>query len=147
MPVLVDTSVWSLVLRRSQGNLSSAQQRVRVELTELIQQGVARLIGPIRQELLSGIRDQGQYERLRDHLRAFDEPALIVEDYEEAARMRNLCRSRGVSGSAIDFVMCAAGARRNWPIFTSDKDFVRYARFLPIRIHVPRDRPSPASGA
>ncbi|MFO7766132.1 MAG: hypothetical protein R6V33_06850 [Pelovirga sp.] len=54
MNVLVDTCIWSLALRRKK----SEQDAVVNELGELISEGRAQLIGPIRQELLSGIKNK-----------------------------------------------------------------------------------------
>jgi hypothetical protein len=140
MTVLVDTSVWSLALRRQARQLTVQQKHLCDELAELIREARARLIGPVRQELLSGIRSEAQYERLRRALRAFEDPALAVEDYEEAARVTNLCRARGVAGSPTDFLICAVALQRQWPIFTTDDDFRRYARLLPLQLHEPRSR-------
>jgi len=140
MMVLVDTSVWSLALRRRARDLAPEQKRIRQELAELIREGRAQLLGVVRQELLSGIRGETQYEGLRADLRAFDDPRMTVDDYEEAGRAHNRCRARGVAGSTIDFLVCAAALRRDWPIFTTDQDFLRYARCLPIRLHHPRHR-------
>ncbi|HUY13878.1 MAG TPA: PIN domain-containing protein [Terriglobia bacterium] len=140
MTVLVDTSVWSLALRRRSRRLSGEEELVRDELAELIREGRAQMIGPVRQEVLAGIRDRSQYERLRRDLRAFDDPRLVVEDYEEAARASNECRAAGVGGSAVDFLICAVALRRNWPVFTTDKDFARYASHLPLRLHQPRPK-------
>jgi len=61
MMVLVDTSVWSVALRRQAGQLTAGEGAVREELAELIREGRARLIGPVRQEVLSGIRTEAQY--------------------------------------------------------------------------------------
>ncbi len=135
MMVLVDTSVWSLSLRRQARSLTQAQKRVLGELAELIGEARARLIGPVRQELLSGIRTEAQYQRLQQALRAFEDPALAVEDYEEAARLTNVCRSRGIAGSPTDFLICSVALRREWSIFTTDQDFLRYSRLLPLRLH------------
>lgn len=138
MTVLVDTSVWSLALRRRSRSFSAEEEPVRDELAELIREGRAQMIGPVRQEVLSGIRSRRQYERLREDLRAFEDPRLGVRDYEEAALASNDCRAAGVSGSAVDFLICAVALCRNWPVFTMDKDFARYARHLPLRLHSPR---------
>ncbi len=135
MLVLVDTPIWSLALRRRDTDLSSREQRLTASLRELIRDARAQLVGPIRQELLSGIRQEASFTKLRDQLRAFDEPRLDVADYEEAARMNNQCRSRGVAGSAVDFLICAAALRRNWQIFTTDRDFTRYAAILSLKLY------------
>ena len=107
------------------------------ELTELIREGRACLVGPIRQEVLSGIRDRGQYERLRDRLREFVDLALATVDFERAAELSNLCRRKGVQGSPTDFLICAAAERHGASIFTTDADFPLYARHVPIVLHVP----------
>jgi predicted nucleic acid-binding protein len=133
--VLVDTPIWSLALRRTSTDLSAREQRLTAALRELIREGRAQLVGPVRQELLSGIRQESSYRKLRDHLRAFDEPNLEIADYEEAASINNQCRARGVAGSAIDFLICAAASRRDWQIFTTDKDFTRYAAVASLKLY------------
>lgn len=134
MNVLVDTSVWSLALRRRR--LIRAPETS--ELAELVREGRVSLLGPVRQELLSGITDEKQYTMLRDHLRAFPDVALDPGDYEEAATFFNRCRARGLQGSNTDFLICAAAARRQLGILTTDVDFRHFAKLLPIRLHAPR---------
>jgi predicted nucleic acid-binding protein len=107
MMVLVDTSVWSLALRRKQADLSPAEEKLKISLQELVQDGRAQIVSPVRQELLWGIRVDETFRKVREMLRAFDEPQLGVEDYEEAARMNNVCRTRGIAGSPVDFLICA----------------------------------------
>jgi predicted nucleic acid-binding protein len=135
MLVLVDTPVWSLALRRTSTDLSPGEQRLTAALQELIRDGRAQLPGPVRQELLSGIRREPSFRKLRDQLRAFDEPRIEVADYEEAAHINNQCRSRGIAGSAIDFLICAAASRRDWQVFTTDQDFTRYASVIPLKLY------------
>ena len=139
MDILVDTSVWSLALRRRPGALNVDQKRILAELHRLVDEGRARLIGPIRQEILSGIRDSDQYERLRQNLRAFPDGSIDVPDFETAARFSNICRAKGIAGSAVDFLICAVAADRKWPIYTEDGDFREYSRLLPIQLYGPRD--------
>lgn len=135
MMVLVDTPVWSLALRRRPEHLSAQQQQLTDALAELIGEGRVQMLGPIRQELLSGIREEAQFRKLRDHLRAFPEHPLEASDYEDAADMNNRCRAKGIAGSAVDFLICAAAHRRSWAIFTTDRDFQNYASVLPLRLH------------
>ena len=135
MMVLVDTSVWSLALRRKQSDLNPKEQDLKSALQELVVDGRAQIVGPVRQELLSGIRAEDTFRRVRDALRAFDEPQLRFQDYEEAARMSNTCRARGIAGSAIDFLICAVAHLRHWEVFTTDRDFVRYGKVLPLRLY------------
>src|ERR1700676_74898 len=134
MMVLVDTPVWSLALQRRPEHLGDQEQQLTQALAELIREGRAQILGPIRQELLSGIREEAQFRKLRDYLRAFQEHPLEMADYEEAAHMNNRCRARGISGSAVDFLICAAAHRRGWTILTTDRDFQNYASVLPLRL-------------
>jgi predicted nucleic acid-binding protein len=133
--VLVDTPVWSLALRRKPADLNARERALTQTLAELIREGRAQMMGAIRQELLSGIREEERFHKLRNYLRAFEEPGIEVLDYEEAARMHNLCRGRGVAGSAIDFLICAVAQRRDWHILTTDRDFERYGRVLGLKLY------------
>jgi predicted nucleic acid-binding protein len=135
MMVLVDTSVWSLALRRKPGDLNARERKLSIGLAELIREGRAQIVGVIRQELLSGIREAERFEKLRDYLRAFDEPLLEIADYEAAAEAHNRCRSRGIAGSAIDFLICAVALRREWQVFTADSDFEAYRKVLAVRLY------------
>jgi predicted nucleic acid-binding protein len=135
MTVLVDTPVWSLALRRKSAHLNAREQVLTGALAELIREGRAQMMGAIRQELLSGIREEERFHKLRNYLRAFDEPGIEIVDYEEAARMHNVCRGRGIAGSAIDFLICAVAQRRDWHIFTTDRDFDRYGRVLKLKLY------------
>ena len=131
MKVLVDTSVWSLALRRREG---SEPAHVK-ELESLIADNRVQMIGPIRQEVLSGIRNEAQFKTLETHLSAFPDLPLTADDYVAAARFFNLCRAKGIQGSNTDFLICAVAARHRMAIFTTDKDFVSYAKYLPIALH------------
>ena len=136
MLVLVDTPIWFLALRRKSENLNRRELSLTQALQELVRDGRAQLIGVVRQELLSGIRDPQRFETLRNYLSAFDDPALAAGDYETAAGMHNRCRGRGVTGSAIDFLLCAVAELRHWQIFTTDKDFEHYRRVLGLTMYV-----------
>jgi len=130
--VLIDTSVWSLVLRR---RFPLRDEAVADELKRLIVNYRVVMIGPTRQELLSGIRTHEQYEGLRDKLRAFPDLRLHSDDYELAAQFFNQCRGRGVQGSNTDFLICAVAARRDTSVFSTDRDFEAYERILQVRRH------------
>lgn len=134
MRVLVDTGVWSLALRRKQFSEDPAVPALR----QLIHEGRAHLIGPIRQEVLSGIRERAQFERLRDHLRQFPDLPVETADHERAAEFFNVCRAHGIQGSNTDFMICAVAHRCGMPIFSTDGDFPLFVPHLPIQLHVPR---------
>ena len=123
MNILIDTSVWSFALRRKKESLSTTEKSTVAELSELIREGRARIIGLVRQELLSGIKSAEQYEKLRVYLRAFPDEVVDTTDYEEAARAGNRCRAAGVVVSIVDILLCAVAIRREWALFTTDPDF------------------------
>jgi predicted nucleic acid-binding protein len=131
MKVLVDACVWSIALRR---NDASGGPEV-AELMELVKELRVQLIGPVRQEILSGIKSIDQFIKLRDHLRPFPDLELTSGDFESAAEFYNLCRGRGVQGSNTDFLICAVAVRHQMPIFTIDADFTFFQQHLPIKLH------------
>ncbi len=132
MKVLADTLVWSAAFRHTK----EAASPLRSELEWLIAHGAVALMGPIRQELLSGIKKPGQFEQVKDALRSFPDVPLQTEDFETAAQYFNLCRSKGVQGSMTDFLICAVAVRGQMEIFTTDRDFQHYRKHLPIALYV-----------
>jgi predicted nucleic acid-binding protein len=132
--VIVDTSVWSLALRRRRATPTPEA----LELAELVREGRAVVVGPVRQELLSGIADVRQFETVREALRAFPDLSLLAEDYETAATFFNQCRAKGIQGSNTDFLIVAIAARHKLGVLTTDADFVRFAKLLPFALHGPR---------
>lgn len=137
MKVLIDTSVWSLALRKKQKN--EEDNRIVRELQELIRELRVVMIGPIRQELLSGISDSAKFRQLRDKLRAFDDAELNSADYEIAAEVSNTCRRKGIQGSHTDFLICSFSINNKCPVFTLDKDFDLYKRHIVLSLHTIRD--------
>jgi predicted nucleic acid-binding protein len=132
--IIVDTSIWSLALRRGAPR-DTVEER---ELAELVREGRVLMLGPVRQEILSGIRAEDQSRTLRDRLRAFPDVALATKDYEDAATCFNRCRAKGLQGSNTDFLLCAVALRLNAAILTTDKDFEGFARVLQLKLHRPR---------
>jgi hypothetical protein len=107
---------------------------VTKKLADLVNDARAVLIGPIKQELLSGISRPDQFETLKDILGAFEEIPLKSVHFEKAALFCNTCRNKGVQGSTIDFLICAVAHTENLVVFTVDRDFQHYARHLPIKL-------------
>lgn len=142
MRVLVDTSVWSEALRRAK----KIESDVVREFRSLIVEHRVDIIGPIRQELLSGLREDALFEILDKHLIAFPDLTLVSEDYITAAKFFNICRAKGIQGSNTDFLICAVAVRRQLALYTTDNDFVFFAKHLPIVLHETRtfDKTNPA---
>ena len=135
MKVLVDTCIWSLVFRRDNNLENSFYAR---EVNELIDDFRVQLIGPIRQELLSGIKSKKQYEELKQYLAAFPDAPIRTSDYELAAELYNICRKKGIQGSSIDFLICSLAIQNDYEIFTIDKDFKYFKKCIPINLYIPK---------
>ena len=131
MKVIVDTSIWSLALRRK----NRIDPPVVNALEELITDGRVQMIGAIRQEILSGLKSKAQFNRLRNILRAFPDLNHSPDDYELAARFYTTCRSAGIQGSNTDFLICAAAVRHDMNIFTNDNDFALFQKHIDISIY------------
>ena len=131
MNIIVDTCIWSLAFRRKK----NASLTEVIILTELIKDSRVQILGPIRQEVLSGIKSKDQFFLLQDKLRAFPDLQLFEEDYEKAAEYFNLCRSNGIQGSNTDFLICAVALRSNMPVYTIDNDFKYYQKFLDFSLY------------
>ena len=131
MKVVVDTSVWSLALRRNtpMDAISAANL-----LRDLITDGRVAMLGAVRQEVLSGIRQTEQFTRLRDYLHAFPNLELTTQDYELAAEFYNTCRSHGIQGANTDFLLCAVAHRRGYSILTTDRDFESFQAYIPVML-------------
>jgi len=134
MRLLVDTSVWSLALRRrATAHISSAESRLVNALTEAISDGRVVMIGPIRQELLSGIKEAAQFQKVKSALEPFRDEPIATTDYEEAAESYNLCRSHGVECGPVDILICAVAWKRRWDVLTSDAAMKRRLEIIRLR--------------
>ncbi|MFO0775675.1 MAG: PIN domain-containing protein [Nitrospiraceae bacterium] len=85
------------------------------------------LLGNILQELLDGLRSSKQCDRLLAVLEPFPMLDLDRGVYVAAARLRSVCRARGVNAGPIDFLIAAACCQYGFPLLTADKDFSRIA--------------------
>jgi hypothetical protein len=131
MKVIVDTCVWSLSLRRrNQSPLNTGEQQMLTGLREAIQNRRATILGPIRQEILSGTRDATQLTKAADLLDPFRDEVIETSDYIEAARLFNLCRARGVQCGPIDILICAVAAQNCYGILTYDQGLLRCMEIL-----------------
>jgi predicted nucleic acid-binding protein len=124
--MLADTSVWSLALRRRDAaSLSQEEQKLKAELTQAIQDGRVVMVGLIRQELLSGIKEHAQFEKVKSALAPFLDEQIDITDHEHAARLYNECRSQGLEVGPVDMLICALAMRRNWQVLSNDSGLNR----------------------
>ena len=98
-----------------------------------------QIIGAVRQEILSGIKLNKQFDLLKVYLSAFSDLNLSAMDYETAAEYFNILRSKGIQGSNTDFLLCAVSVNHELPIFTLDNDFKRFQEYLPIKLYIIRN--------
>jgi len=128
MKVLVDTCIWSQVLGHK-----NPDKELTKKLHDLISDARVSIIGPIRQELLSGISNAKQFNHLKELLFSFEDIPLEIHHFVTAVEFTNICRKQGIQGSTIDFLICAVAYLENLIIFTSDKDFENYKKYLSIK--------------
>ncbi|MBC8552927.1 MAG: PIN domain-containing protein [Candidatus Brocadiales bacterium] len=129
MKILADTCIWSQVLRKKTPDLNLTKQ-----LKDFINDGRVVIIGPIRQELLSGISNPSQFNKLKHTLSFFEDIVLKTDHFVKAAEFSNLCRKNGIQGSTTDFLICAVANLEKLSIFTVDSDFINYNKYLKIKI-------------
>jgi len=130
MKVLVDTSIWSYALRSPKLEFIDKVNTLK----NLINDQRTMILGVIKQELLSGYRDKNKFNKLVNKLKPFNNIPILEQDYIQAAEFSSTCRSKGVQGSPIDFLICAVAHRLDITIFTTDKDFTHYQKHIPINL-------------
>ena len=130
MSVLVDTSVWSIALRRDH---PPARREIET-LRAAIERGDACLLGIILQEVLQEFPSSDRTRRLVEHLSPFPILALHRGDYIYAVEIRNRCRVKGLAISTIDAKIAAAAINHRCALLTFDRDFAGIARHFPLRL-------------
>jgi len=132
MNILIDTCIWSAALRK---RATSETAPLISELKKLLFHGQGILPGIVRMEILSGLPNPSDFSRIRTELRKWEDFPVGSQDYESAAEMLTLCHSKGFQGSLTDFLLCTLAQRYDIPIFTTDKDFTHFVKYLPIKLH------------
>jgi predicted nucleic acid-binding protein len=135
MSILIDSTVWSIGLRRRKRNLNPTELKIFYEWERILEDGNAVVIGLIRQEVLSGIAVSVEFESVRQRLVPTPDLSLTTDTYVVAAEFYNVCRSAGIAPGSVDMTICAAAHTHGVPIFTTDPDFVHYAKVLPVTLH------------
>jgi len=131
LSLLVDTSVWSLALRR---DAPGPTPEVR-ELVRAIEAGEELLTtGLILQELLQGFSGPRGRARLIDRFAAL--PLLVPErrDHIDAAELRNACRRRGIQVGTIDALLAQLCVRHDLTMLSADRDFGRIAEHCALKL-------------
>jgi predicted nucleic acid-binding protein len=128
--ILVDSSAWVEFLRATG---SQSHLRLRSALQEEVELGTTDVIV---MEILAGARDAAERDRLRRLL--YSQEFLVVDgpaDYERAAELYRLCRSRGETPRKLtDCLIAAVAIRNEAELLCEDSDFLTIARHVPLRI-------------
>jgi len=131
MKILIDTSIWSLALRRQSGVVNPES----VMLRTLIEQGEdIHLLGIVLQEVLQGIKNPKDFHILKDYLDAFPLIELTREDYVKAAELKNRLIKKGKQISTIDALIASASISYSCYLFTTDKDFENIAQHSSLKL-------------
>ena len=131
MRILVDTSVWSLALRRPSGIANQES----VLLKTIVEQGEdIYLLGIILQEVLQGIRNSKDCLALKEYFEAFPLIDLTRDDYVRAAELKNHLIKKGKQGSTIDVLIASAAISHHCHLFTADRYFTHIAQHSELKL-------------
>jgi len=129
--VLVDTSVWSLALRRD----TPPELKEVVILTRCLQrQDTLYTTGLIVQELLQGFRGPKQRDRILEHFTSLPLIVPDLADHVQAAALQVACRRKGVQIGTIDALLAQIAIGHDLEFLTTDRDFMLMARHTPLRL-------------
>jgi predicted nucleic acid-binding protein len=131
LSLFVDTSVWSLALRRDRPP-SNAEVRFLVDAIET--GDVILTTGLVLQELLQGFSGPRARDTILDRFAAI--PLLMPDrdDHIGAAEIRNRCRRSGVQIGTIDAILAQLCIRHDLTMLTTDGDFTRVAAYSTLRV-------------
>lgn len=131
MRIIIDTSVWSLAIRR---HTPSRHSEVKVLRRIIDQEEDVFLVGIILQEILQGVRKPEDFKRLKEHLSVFPLLEIAREHYVKAAELKNHLSAKGVQVSTVDALIAATAIVNNCYLFTNDKDFHHIAKHTKLRL-------------
>ncbi|MCC7549145.1 MAG: PIN domain-containing protein [Burkholderiales bacterium] len=131
MTLLIDTSVWSLALRR---DTVSDVPEVSTLQHALSGGDVVITTGLILQELLQGFVGARAHEQIVDHFAALPMLSPSRQDHIEAAELRNRCRRAGVQVGTIDALIAQLCVRHQLTLLTTDRDFDYVARHCALKL-------------
>ena len=131
MRIIVDTSIWSLALRR-QSHIQNPEAEI---LKKIIQNGEdIYLIGIILQEILQGIKKAEDFARLKKYLDVFPLLEIKREPYIKAAELKNHLSKKGIQISTIDALIASAAIVNDCCLYTNDKDFDHIAKHSQLKL-------------
>lgn len=135
MSLLVDTSVWSLALRRDADQTAPELTALRDALLGADQ---VFTTGLILQELLQGFSGPKARALIVARLSALAFLQPDREDHIEAAEVRNACRRRGVQVGTVDALLIQLCRRYDLLLLSTDQDFYAAAKHVELRLWIAR---------
>jgi hypothetical protein len=133
MSLLVDTSVWSLALRRDHPEHSP---EVKELLRALAGNDIVITTGLILQELLQGFTPGRARAQIIERFANVPLASPDRDDHIAAADLRNTCRRAGVQIGTIDALIAQLAIRHDHTLLTTDRDVRRAARHIDLRLWV-----------
>jgi predicted nucleic acid-binding protein len=137
MTILVDTSVWSLALRR---DVDATEPEVQKLKEALFGADVVVTTGLVLQELLQGFSGARAHTQIIEKFAALPLLQPDRDDYVNAAALRNKCRHAGVQIGTIDALLAQLAIRHDLMLLTTDKDFTHAAKHCTLRVWTARVR-------
>lgn len=137
MTLLVDTSVWSLALRR---DVSSSEAEVDLLKDALMGDDIVVTTGLVLQELLQGFSAPKSRAQIIERFAALPLLQPDRDDHVAAANLRNTCRRAGVQVGTIDALLAQLCIRHGLTLLSTDNDFKLAARHCPLRVWAPKVR-------
>jgi predicted nucleic acid-binding protein len=131
--ILVDTSVLLLAFRR-RIKLGPEPQQVQIFRHLVEEDRPVAIPGIVLQELLSGVRTEAEFERLRDLMEGFPLILAARSHHVDAAGIVNKCRQTGITVSAIDCLIAALAIETKSQLLTCDRDFARIASCCALQL-------------
>jgi predicted nucleic acid-binding protein len=129
--LLVDTSVWSLALRR---DAEAAEPEVHQLKDALLGTEVVVTTGLILQELLQGFSGPKAQTQIIERFAALPLLQPDRDDHISAAALRISCRQAGVQIGTIDALLAQLCVRHDLTLLTTDKDFTHAAKHCSLRV-------------
>jgi predicted nucleic acid-binding protein len=132
--LLVDTSVWSLALRRD----AKASTPEVLALRQALEGGDTVITtGLILQELLQGFTGPRARKDIIERFSALPHLSPDRQDHIDAAEVRNQCRRGGVQIGTIDALLAQLCIRHGLTLLSTDQDFVHAASHCPLKLWRP----------
>jgi predicted nucleic acid-binding protein len=129
--LLVDTSVWSLALRR---NAPPGVPEVRALRDALAGGEIVATTGVILQELLQGVVPERARAQIVEMFAALEYYTPAREDHVAAAGVRNALRAAGVRVGTIDALIAHLAIAGGHTLLTTDNDFRAASRHISLQL-------------